>query len=89
MPYPKRGGVFLFDNNSHPVPPMEEYPLGIDQYGRDILSVMLHGAKFSLGTTIAVALLLVHIIEARFTVGTSSVHRISMHRKTENSDRDN
>jgi len=47
-----------------PVPPMEEYPLGIDQYGRDILSVMLHGAKFSLGTTVVVALLRIIIATA-------------------------
>lgn len=39
-----------------PVPPMREYPLGIDHYGRDILSVMLHGAKFSLGITVVAAL---------------------------------
>jgi len=31
------------------------FPLGTDQYGRDILSIMLHGAKYSLGTTIVVA----------------------------------
>lgn len=38
-----------------PVRPMAQVPLGTDQYGHDILSILLHGAKISLSTTLVVA----------------------------------
>ncbi len=66
-----------------PVPPMRQYPLGIDQYGRDILSVMLHGAKFSFGTTVVVALLrIIFAIGAVFFTKLSKRSKFKIGRKS-------
>src|SRR6056297_134084 len=44
-----------------PVKPMELFPLGTDPYGRDILSILMYGARYSVLTTLVVALLRVMI----------------------------
>jgi len=44
-----------------PVKPMELFPLGTDPYGRDILSILMYGARYSFLTSLVVALLRVMI----------------------------
>ncbi len=39
-----------------PVKPMELFPLGSDPYGRDILSILMYGARYSVLTTLVVAM---------------------------------
>lgn len=38
-----------------PAAPSQEYPLGTDKSGRDILSMLLHGAKWTVGITLFLA----------------------------------
>lgn len=38
-------------------PPGPDYPLGADQFGRDILARVLHGARFSAGIAVAIVVL--------------------------------
>jgi peptide/nickel transport system permease protein len=42
---------------SSPFPPSEQHPFGTDKWGYDILTLLLHGAKYTVFTVIGVALL--------------------------------
>ena len=58
-PYIAPYDPYEVDMSSRLQPPSLEHPLGTDEYGRDILSRMLHGAKYSIEAGIVVLALAV------------------------------